>query len=108
MEVAEDAFVGMGLMPLPGNFYKNSVLEKRHDVEMTCHPTAWDMGLGKYGNDCEAEIASFALVSLRFGISNYLKWDFMQVRITMCGSVDQKDLATMHHELGHVQVSSGL
>ena len=53
MELGEDAFVGMGLMPLPASFYKNSVLEKRHDVEMTCHPTAWDMGLGRYGTDCE-------------------------------------------------------
>ena len=53
IHLAEDAFVGMGLEPLPPAFWKHSVFEKREGGEMTCHPTAWDMGLGRYGADCK-------------------------------------------------------
>ncbi|XP_069676336.1 angiotensin-converting enzyme-like isoform X2 [Periplaneta americana] len=67
-------FQSLGLIPLPAEFWKNSIIEKPEDNrKMVCHASAWDM---------------------------YDRKDF---RIKMCTKVTKKDFITIHHELGHIQ-----
>lgn len=70
--MGEDFFVGLGLKKLPDSFWQRSMLVKPRDREVVCHASAWDV---TYDND---------------------------VRIKMCIQVDEDNLITVHHELGHI------
>jgi peptidyl-dipeptidase A len=76
LEIADAFFQSLGLKKLPKAFWEKSVYVKPKGVESSCHPSAYDMCLGRFGED---------------------------YRISMCAVVSQKDFATMHHELGHIQ-----
>lgn len=71
-KMGEDFFVGLGLKKLPESFWKRSMLLKPKDRDVVCHASAWDV---TYNND---------------------------VRIKMCIQVDEDNLITIHHELGHI------
>lgn len=70
--MGEDFFVNLGLQKLPDTFWTRSMLRKPKDREVVCHASAWDVTF---------------------------KGD---VRIKMCIQVDEDNLITIHHELGHV------
>ena len=70
--MGEDFFVNLGLKKLPPTFWTRSMLTKPKDREVVCHASAWDV---TYAND---------------------------VRIKMCIQVDEENLITVHHELGHI------
>ena len=70
--MGEEFFVGLGLNTLPDSFWQRSMLVKPRDREVVCHASAWDV---TYDND---------------------------VRIKMCIQVDEENLVTIHHELGHI------
>ncbi len=70
--MGEDFFVNLGLKRLPETFWTRSMLTKPRDREVVCHASAWDV---TYAND---------------------------VRIKMCIQVDEDNLITVHHELGHI------
>ncbi|HVV86810.1 MAG TPA: M2 family metallopeptidase [Kofleriaceae bacterium] len=70
-KLAESFFVSLGLPQLPDTFWERSMLEQPKDREAVCHASAWD--------------------PTRSG----------DVRIKMCAKVDEEDLLTLHHELGH-------
>ena len=69
--LAEDFFISLGFDPLPDTFWTRSLFEKPTDREVVCHASAWDV---HYNND---------------------------LRLKMCVKIDQEDLITLHHELGH-------
>jgi peptidyl-dipeptidase A len=71
-KMGEEFFVNLGLKPLPPSFWKRSMLTKPKDRDVVCHASAWDI---TYDND---------------------------VRIKMCIQVDEENLITIHHELGHI------
>ena len=71
-KMGEEFFVNLGLKPLPESFWKRSMLTKPKDRDVVCHASAWDV---TYEND---------------------------VRIKMCIQVDEENLITIHHELGHI------
>ncbi|XP_071782790.1 angiotensin-converting enzyme [Centroberyx gerrardi] len=67
-------FTSLGLLPMPEEFWKKSMLEKPSDGrKVVCHASAWDF---------------------------YNRKDF---RIKQCTVVTMDDLITVHHEMGHVQ-----
>ncbi|KAK7092762.1 uncharacterized protein [Littorina saxatilis] len=70
---AETFFKSLGFEPLFDSFWSGSIVEKPADRDLVCHASAWDFFNGK---------------------------DF---RIKMCTSVNQEDLITIHHEMGHIQ-----
>ncbi len=70
--MGEDFFVNLGLQKLPDTFWTRSMLKKPKDREVVCHASAWDVTF---------------------------KGD---VRIKMCIQVDEDNLITIHHELGHI------
>ncbi len=70
--MGEDFFVNLGLKKLPPSFWTRSMLVKPKDREVVCHASAWDV---TFKND---------------------------VRIKMCIQVDEDNLITVHHELGHI------
>jgi peptidyl-dipeptidase A len=70
-EIAEGFFVSLGMPELPDTFWERSLIEKPRDREVQCHASAWD--LTTRGD----------------------------VRIKMCTEVNEEDLVTLHHELGH-------
>ncbi len=70
--MGEDFFVNLGLKKLPGTFWTRSMLVKPNDREVVCHASAWDV---TFKND---------------------------VRIKMCIQIDEDNLITIHHELGHI------
>ncbi|XP_059351358.1 angiotensin-converting enzyme-like [Daphnia carinata] len=72
-QVSDEFFTSLGLIPMPPEFWKESLLEKPKDREVVCHASAWDFCNGK---------------------------DF---RIKQCTVVNTEDLITVHHEMGHVQ-----
>ena len=72
VKLGEGFFTSLGLKPLPESFYQRSMLTKPRDREVVCHASAWDV---TYEND---------------------------VRIKMCIDVDEENLVTIHHELGHI------
>ncbi|CAB3376655.1 Hypothetical predicted protein [Cloeon dipterum] len=73
-KLSEEFFVSLNLSAMPESFWEKSILEKPTDGrDMVCHASAWDF--------C----------------------DSMDVRIKQCTVVNQKDLNTAHHEMGHVQ-----
>ncbi|XP_023569948.1 angiotensin-converting enzyme isoform X1 [Octodon degus] len=72
--VAEEFFTSLGLLPMPPEFWAESMLEKPSDGrEVVCHASAWDF---------------------------YNRKDF---RIKQCTRVTMAQLSTVHHEMGHVQ-----
>jgi peptidyl-dipeptidase A len=71
MKLGEAFFTSLGLGALPKTFWERSMLEKPRDREVVCHPSAWDLD----GAD--------------------------DLRIKMCIRVNEEDLFTVHHELGH-------
>lgn len=71
VKLAEGFFVSLGMDPLPKTFWERSLLTKPRDREVVCHASAWDVS---YNDD---------------------------LRIKMCIKVDEEDLITIHHELGH-------
>lgn len=70
-KLAESFFVSLGLPKLPDTFWERSMLVQPAGKEVQCHASAWDP---TYAGD---------------------------VRIKMCTKVNQEDLITLHHELGH-------
>jgi peptidyl-dipeptidase A len=70
--LGESFFTSLGFEPLPATFWQRSMLTRPPDREVVCHASAWDV---HYDND---------------------------VRIKMCTKINQEDLITIHHELGHV------
>ncbi|ELK12483.1 Angiotensin-converting enzyme [Pteropus alecto] len=72
--VAEEFFTSLGLLPMPPEFWAESMLEKPSDGrQVVCHASAWDF---------------------------YNRKDF---RIKQCTRVSMDQLSTVHHEMGHVQ-----
>jgi peptidyl-dipeptidase A len=71
-KTAEGFFTSIGLPALPASFYKNSMLKKPRDRNVVCHASAWDIDSG---ND---------------------------PRIKQCVEINEEQLGTLHHELGHI------
>ena len=71
-QTAEGFFTSLGLPDLPDSFYKNSMIKKPRDRNVVCHASAWDID---NGND---------------------------PRIKQCVEVNEEQLGTLHHELGHI------
>jgi peptidyl-dipeptidase A len=72
VKTGEAFFTSMGLNPLPATFWERSMLKQPPPPKkVVCHASAWDVELN---ND---------------------------LRIKMCVKIDQEDLVTVHHELGH-------
>ncbi|XP_036407894.1 angiotensin-converting enzyme-like [Megalops cyprinoides] len=73
-EESDHFFTSLGLLPMPPEFWNQSMLEKPADGrKVVCHASAWDF---------------------------YNRKDF---RIKQCTVVTMYDLVTVHHEMGHVQ-----
>ncbi|KAI5723064.1 hypothetical protein M8J76_000774 [Diaphorina citri] len=70
---AEEFFTSINMSAMPSEFWERSMLEKPQGREVVCHASAWDFHDGK---------------------------DF---RIKMCTRVNEEDLFTIHHEMGHVE-----
>lgn len=71
VKLGEAFFTSLGLDPLPASFWERSMFKKPKDREVVCHASAWDVTF----ND--------------------------DLRIKMCIKVNEEDLITIHHELGH-------
>jgi peptidyl-dipeptidase A len=71
VKLGEAFFTSLGLDPLPPSFWERSMFRKPQDREVVCHASAWDV---MYDDD---------------------------LRIKMCVKIDQENLVTIHHELGH-------
>jgi len=67
----EAFYTSLGLDPLPKTFWERSMFTKPADREVVCHASAWDVSF---------------------------KGD---LRIKMCIKINEEDLVTIHHELGH-------
>jgi peptidyl-dipeptidase A len=44
---SDEFFTSLGLIPMPAEFWKESLLEKPKDREVVCHASAWDFCNGK-------------------------------------------------------------
>ncbi len=71
VQIGEAFYTSLGMDPLPASFWDRSQLTKPADKNVVCHASAWDV---QYSND---------------------------LRIKMCINLNQEDLWTIHHELGH-------
>lgn len=71
VKLGESFFTSLGLDPLPDTFWKRSQFVQPKDRDVVCHASAWDV---TFNND---------------------------LRIKMCIKIDEEDLITIHHELGH-------
>src|SRR5262249_7027768 len=71
VKTAEGFFTSLGMDPLPETFWQRSMFTKPPGREVVCHGSAWDL---TFDND---------------------------VRVKMCIKINQDDLITIHHELGH-------
>jgi peptidyl-dipeptidase A len=71
VQVGEAFYTSLGMDPLPATFWDRSQLTKPAGKNVVCHASAWDV---QYNND---------------------------LRIKMCINLNQEDLWTIHHELGH-------
>lgn len=71
-KTAEGFFTSLGLPALPESFYENSMIKKPRDRNVVCHASAWDLD---NGND---------------------------PRIKQCVEINEEQLGTLHHELGHI------
>ncbi|MFN0061257.1 MAG: M2 family metallopeptidase [Myxococcaceae bacterium] len=72
VRMGENFFLSLGFDPLPKTFWERSMFVKPQDRDVVCHASAWDV---TSDND---------------------------VRIKMCIQVNEEDLITVHHELGHI------
>ena len=70
-KTSEAFFTSLGMDPLPNTFWERSMFQKPAGKEAVCHASAWDVDIN---ND---------------------------LRIKMCIKVNQDDLVTLHHEMGH-------
>jgi len=71
VRLGESFFTSLGMDPLPKTFWERSQFKKPQDRDVVCHASAWDV---QFSND---------------------------LRIKMCIKIDEEDLTTVHHELGH-------
>jgi peptidyl-dipeptidase A len=71
VQMGEAFYTSLGMAPLPATFWERSMFEKPAGKDVVCHASAWDV---QYNND---------------------------LRIKMCINLNQEDLWTIHHELGH-------
>lgn len=71
VRLGESFFESMGLGRLPDTFWERSQFDKPRDRDVVCHASAWDVTF----ND--------------------------DLRLKMCIKIDEEDLITVHHELGH-------
>ena len=71
VQMGEAFYTSLGMDPLPATFWERSQLTKPANKNVVCHASAWDV---QYNND---------------------------LRIKMCINLNQEDLWTIHHELGH-------
>jgi peptidyl-dipeptidase A len=71
VRLGERFFTSLGLDPLPDTFWQRSLFTQPRDRDVVCHASAWDVN---FNND---------------------------LRIKMCIKIDEEDLITIHHELGH-------
>jgi peptidyl-dipeptidase A len=71
VKLGESFFTSLGMDPLPPTFWERSMFLQPKDRDVVCHASAWDV---TYGGD---------------------------IRIKMCIKVEEEDLITIHHELGH-------
>ncbi|HWP94878.1 MAG TPA: M2 family metallopeptidase [Gammaproteobacteria bacterium] len=69
---AESFYTSLGLRELPDSFWDKSMFLRPRDRDVVCHASAWDMDLQG------------------------------DVRIKMCITPTEEDLATIYHELGHL------
>lgn len=72
VKLGESFFTSMGFAPLPETFWQRSMLTKPRDRDVVCHASAWDVSTE---ND---------------------------LRIKMCTQINEENLITIHHELGHI------
>jgi peptidyl-dipeptidase A len=72
MKTGESFFTSLGMPALPATFWERSMMVKPKDREVVCHASAWDIGMTG------------------------------DVRIKMCTEINEDDLQTIHHELGHI------
>jgi peptidyl-dipeptidase A len=71
VKVGEAFYTSLGMDPLPDTFWERSQFVKPKGKNVVCHASAWDV---QFNND---------------------------LRIKMCINLNQEDLWTIHHELGH-------
>ncbi len=71
VRTGEAFFSSVGLAPLPRTFWERSMFAKPRDRDVVCHASAWDVTSAG------------------------------DLRIKMCIQVNEEDLVTIHHELGH-------
>lgn len=71
MKTGESFFTSLGMKSLPKTFWERSMIEQPPGREVVCHASAWDL---TFAGD---------------------------VRVKMCTEVNEEDLITIHHELGH-------
>jgi peptidyl-dipeptidase A len=71
VQMGEAFYTSLGMDPLPATFWERSQLTKPNNKNVVCHASAWDP---EFNND---------------------------LRIKMCINLNQEDLWTIHHELGH-------
>ncbi len=71
VKTGERFFDSLGLGKLPATFWDRSMIVKPEGREVVCHASAWDL---TFNGD---------------------------VRIKMCTEINEEDLITIHHELGH-------
>jgi peptidyl-dipeptidase A len=71
VKTAEGFYTSLGLDPLPPTFWDRSMFVKPRDREVVCHASAWNVTVED------------------------------DLRIKMCIKVQEADLQTLHHELGH-------
>lgn len=72
MKAGETFFTSLGMPSLPETFWQRSLMVKPKDREVVCHASAWDVAMSG------------------------------DVRVKMCTEVNEDDLQTIHHELGHI------
>jgi peptidyl-dipeptidase A len=71
VKMGEAFYTSLGMDPLPQTFWERSMFTKPKGKDVVCHASAWDV---QYNDD---------------------------LRIKMCINLNQEDLWTIHHELGH-------
>lgn len=72
-EISDEFFRGLGLVAMPQEFWRESIIAKPEGREMVCHASAWDFCNG------------------------------VDYRIKQCTRVNMEDFITVHHEMGHVE-----
>lgn len=80
--MADEFYQSLGLFPMTAKFWHNSVFEKKTDVDMVCHASAWDFMAGDGLSD------------------DGTRGDY---RIKQCTEKIQSEFVTLHHEMGHIQ-----